>query len=466
MSRSPLTREEVVERLDALVSELKYDPREAKRPLRVVGLGAGAWGSVFIAMLQEMYVSCPDLVDVRIWRRGGRAVSKDTVTQLMTIINADEAVLKRLRTNGVYLKYVSARLGDREMAADELLADGFCLNLPQYPLCPMKVLTDLDEAVYDADLIVCGVPSTETRAVFEQVGKVLGATRDRGQPMPVVISLSKGVEVRHAPQPHIITPTRIIHETTRIPLENLFYLGGPNIASEIWRGEYANARICGPNAALCSALANLIRNPNFVVWSSEDVITHEVLGGLKNVYAIGMGITTAATNNSATSKAVYFSNATAEMVFITRLLSEHPDELQGPLLADTYVTLIKGRNAWYGEQVGNGLRHPRDGAVVPGKGLIQGVSAVHAFFDLLSDKRVQVPLPGSTQSVCAIELLPTMQMLKRVLSYEGTMKDACAAFISELKDASATDPAQRLKEKGVFIPFLTHLPTAAPSSST
>lgn len=52
-----------------------------------------------------------------------------------------------------------------------------------------------------------------------------------------------------------------------------------------------------------------LRNSNFVCWNNSDVITHEVMGGLKNAYSIGMGIITAATNNSATSKAVYFSNA-------------------------------------------------------------------------------------------------------------------------------------------------------------
>lgn len=71
-----------------------------------------------------------------------------------------------------------------------------------------------------------------------------------------------------------------------------------------------------------------------------------------SVYAVGQGIVTAATNDSATSKAVYFSNAAAEMVFITRLLAKNPEELQGPLLADTYVTLLKGRNSWYGFQIG------------------------------------------------------------------------------------------------------------------
>jgi hypothetical protein len=35
------------------------------------------------------------------------------------------------------------------------------------------------------------------------------------------------------------------------------------------------------------------------------------------------------------------------MIFITHLIAENPERLAGPLLADTYVTLLKGRNAWY-----------------------------------------------------------------------------------------------------------------------
>ncbi|KAG4967712.1 hypothetical protein JHK87_033363 [Glycine soja] len=30
-----------------------------------------------------------------------------------------------------------------------------------------------------------------------------------------------------------------------VPLDSIFYLGGPNIASEIYNKEYANARMCG-----------------------------------------------------------------------------------------------------------------------------------------------------------------------------------------------------------------------------
>ena len=72
------------------------------------------------------------------------------------------------------------------------------------------------------------------------------------------------------------------------PLENILYLGGPNIASEIYNKEYANARICGADKWR-KPLAKFLRQPHFIVWDNSDLITHEVMGGLKNVYAIGAG---------------------------------------------------------------------------------------------------------------------------------------------------------------------------------
>jgi hypothetical protein len=34
-----------------------------------------------------------------------------------------------------------------------------------------------------------------------------------------------------------------------------------------------------------------LRQPHFIVWDNSDLVTHEVMGGLKNVYAIGAGKT-------------------------------------------------------------------------------------------------------------------------------------------------------------------------------
>lgn len=77
------------------------------------------------------------------------------------------------------------------------------------------------------------------------------------------------------------------------------------------------------------------------------------------------------TNESATSKSVYFAHCTSEMIFITHLLAEEPEKLAGPLLADTYVTLLKGRNAWYGQKLAKGELSLEMGDSIKGKGMIQ-----------------------------------------------------------------------------------------------
>jgi len=348
-------------RLDNVIKALKVPEG---RPLNVVGVGAGAWGAVFISMLQKEYFNMKDKIKFSIYRREGKELSLETASKILEVINADSEVIRRLRQKGRYFKYVDARLGERVLSAAEVLTDGFCENMLDLPLMPLRVITDLTEAVWDADVIVNSIPSSNIRPVFEVIGNLV---RERGR-CPLIISLAKGIEYKESPEPHILTPSGIIHDVTGIPKENIFYLGGPNIASEVWKGEYATARICGLSRTLRRALASLIRNDSFVVWDNPDIVNHEIMGGLKNVYAIGAGIIKGAANNSATSMAVYFSNACAEMVFISQLLTgvRDPVYLAGPLLADVYVTLLKGRNAWYGEQVALGNVNPENGPYVPG----------------------------------------------------------------------------------------------------
>eukprot|EP00249_Psilotum_nudum_P007172 c20366_g1_i1 orf=205-1653(+) len=404
--------------------------------LRVVGVGAGAWGSVFIAMLQDAYGNFREKIQVRLWRRPGKIVDKVTAEHLFDVINAREDVLRRLIRKCAYLKYVEARLGDRMLFADEILKDGFCINMIDTPLCPLKVVTNLQEAVWDADIVVNGLPSTETRPVFKEIGRYW----QERITMPIVISLSKGVEASLSPVPHIITPTWMIHEATKVPIENILYLGGPNIAAEIYNKEYANARICG-SAKWRKPLAEFLRQPHFIVWDNSDLVTHEVMGGLKNVYAIGAGMVAALTNESATSKSVYFAHCTSEMIFITHLLAEEPEKLAGPLLADTYVTLLKGRNAWYGQKVANGELHPDMGDIIKGKGMIQGVSAVEAFFQLLSQPSLSVIHPDEERPVPPVELCPILQVLYKILiKREASPK----AILQALRDETMYDPRERI----------------------
>jgi glycerol-3-phosphate dehydrogenase (NAD+) len=121
-------------------------------------------------------------------------------------------VLRRLIRRCAYLKYVEARLGDRILHADELLKDGFCVNMIDTPLCPLKVVTNLQEAVWDADIVINGLPSTETHEVFEEISRYW---KERIA-VPIIISLAKGVEAELEPEPRIITPTQMINRASKI----------------------------------------------------------------------------------------------------------------------------------------------------------------------------------------------------------------------------------------------------------
>ncbi|URE33039.1 Glycerol-3-phosphate dehydrogenase [Musa troglodytarum] len=405
--------------------------------LKIVGVGAGAWGSVFAALLQDAYGHLRDKVQIRIWRRPGRSVDRSTAEHLFEVINSREDVLRRLIRRCAYLKYVEARLGDRTLYADEILRDGFCLNMIDTPLCPLKVVTNLQEAVWDADIVVNGLPSTETREVFEDISRYW---KERIT-VPIIISLAKGIEAALDPVPRIVTPTQMIKCATGVPIENILYLGGPNIASEIYNKEYANARICGAEKWR-KPLAKFLRQPHFIVWDNSDLVTHEVMGGLKNVYAIGAGMVAALTNESATSKSVYFAHCTSEMIFITHLLAEQPEKLAGPLLADTYVTLLKGRNAWYGQMLAKGELSPDMGDSIKGKGMIQGVSAVGAFYELLSQSSLSVLHPEEKKPVAPAELCPILKTLYKIL-----IRRECPsqAILQALQDETMNDPRERIE---------------------
>ncbi|KAG1338549.1 Glycerol-3-phosphate dehydrogenase [NAD(+)] GPDHC1, cytosolic [Cocos nucifera] len=367
--------------------------------LKIVGIGAGAWGSVFAALLQDAYGHFRE--------KGGCFETSDSTVRI--------------------LEYVEGRLGDRTLYADEILRDGFCLNMIDTPLCPLKVVTNLQEAVWDADIVVNGLPSTETREVFEEINRYW---KERIT-VPIIISLAKA----------------------GVPIENILYLGGPNIASEIYNKEYANARICGSDKWR-KPLAKFLRQPHFIVWDNSDLVTHEVMGGLKNVYAIGAGMVAALTNESATSKSVYFAHCTSEMIFVTHLLSEQPEKLAGPLLADTYVTLLKGRNAWYGQMLAKGELSPDMGDSIKGKGMIQGVSAVDAFYELLSQPSLSVLHFEENKPVAPVELCPILKTLHRILIKRHGSYDNCfgirrevstQAILQALRDETMNDPRERIE---------------------
>merc|ERR1712217_34600 len=111
------------------------------------------------------------------------------------------------------------------------------------------------------------------------------------------------------------------------------------------------------------------------------------------------------------------------------------------------VTMLAGRNAWYGRQLASGALTAADGDFIPGKGHIQGPSTIKAFAALLS--HAMVPLGPEGELCRATDLLPTLKGLDALLSQECSVQD----FVESMHAESQQDPSERLLSAEVYDGF-------------
>jgi glycerol-3-phosphate dehydrogenase (NAD+) len=69
----------------------------------------------------------------------------------------------------------------------------------------------------------------------------------------------------------------------------------------------------------------------------------------------------------------------------------------------------------YGLQLGNGKLSPDMGENIPGKGMIQGISAVAAFYELLTHSDTLVENPETAEKTQPIEQCPILKTLYKIL---------------------------------------------------
>ncbi len=138
------------------------------------------------------------------------------------------------------------------------------------------VLTDdITEAVEEAEFIVIAIPVPHIRSVLSEHAALL-----KGK---VLVSASKGIE-----QITGLFVSEIITETlgSETPVA---ILSGPNLAQDIVKNMPAATSIACPQR-LQPLLRSTLSTPSFHVSFTEDIITVQVGGALKNVFAILTGV--------------------------------------------------------------------------------------------------------------------------------------------------------------------------------
>jgi glycerol-3-phosphate dehydrogenase (NAD(P)+) len=149
--------------------------------------------------------------------------------------------------------------------------------LADFDLHPgLRATTSLDEAVYDADVIVVGVPSHAVRATLVSVAPLI-------RHWVPIVSLTKGLE-----QGTRLRMTQVIEQ--EIPGHPAGVLAGPNLAREVLAGYAAAAVIAMADAQVATSLQRIFTSRRFRVYTNLDVVGCELGGALKNVVAIAAGM--------------------------------------------------------------------------------------------------------------------------------------------------------------------------------
>jgi len=135
---------------------------------------------------------------------------------------------------------------------------------------------DIEKAVLNKKIIVSAVPS---HAVRDTIRLIKGYTCDK----PIIVNVAKGIEID--------TLLRI-SEIVKQEMPNVEYaiLSGPSHAEEVARDIPTTVVAASDKRSVAEFIQDIFMTPKFRVYTNPDVVGVELGGALKNVIALGAGI--------------------------------------------------------------------------------------------------------------------------------------------------------------------------------
>lgn len=222
--------------------------------------------------------------------------------------------------------------------------------LPDYRLPDtIHVTSDLEAAVANKRFVVGVTPSHGVRELFSRVAGVL-------DPDTIVINASKGLE-----EATLDTIERIYHDVLppRIAKRATF-LSGPTFASEIAAGLPAAIVLAGRDPETTTLAQTTLGTLHFRIYTTDDVNGVLIGGALKNVFAIGAGLSDGLGFGS-NARVALITRGLAEMTRVGVALGGNPLTFAGLSGVGDLVLTCSGdasRNRRVGLALGQGKKMP------------------------------------------------------------------------------------------------------------
>lgn len=211
----------------------------------------------------------------------------------------------------------------------------------------LRPVTTYKEALNDRDLVVLVVPSHVIREVVRGI-------RPHIREGTVIVTGTKGIE-----NDTLMTVSEVVDaELPGYEPRRFACLAGPSFAREVCRRLPTAVSVACPDGDLARRLQDVFSTRSFRVYASRDLVGTQLAGALKNVIAIGAGVSDGLGFGD-NARAALITRGLAEITRLAVALGANPHTLAGLAGMGDLVLTCTGdlsRNRTVGLKIGRGAR--------------------------------------------------------------------------------------------------------------
>lgn len=281
---------------------------------------------------------------------------------------------------------VSMWLRDRKQFEDMSNARMNQKYLPNIKLPPnLKLTTDLEEVTFKKDMILLSVPTHGVREALNNCKAYI-------KPEQIIVNVAKGIE-----NESLLRISQIVEDL--LPNNKYAVLSGPSHAEEVAKDMPTTVVSASKSKLVAEYVQDLFITPSFRVYTNPDVVGVELGGSLKNVIALGAGISDGL-NCGDNTKAALMTRGIFEMSKLGEKMGAKASTFSGLSgIGDLIVTCtsMHSRNRRAGILIGQGMK--TDEAIKEIGMVVEGIKTTKSAFKLAEQYDIVMPITTEIYSV-------------------------------------------------------------------
>ncbi len=248
------------------------------------------------------------------------------------------------------------------------------IHLPE----SIQITEKIEEVIQGQEIIVIAVASQVVR-------KVLGPVANLIEPHQILVNLSKGIEITS-----LKTISQVIEEM--LPGQPFVGLSGPSHAEEVAKKLPTTLVAASKNLETAELIQDQFSCDFLRIYTNQDVVGVEIGGSLKNIIALGAGISDGLGYGDNT-KAALMTRGIKEIAVLGEAMGANHDTFRGLSgIGDLIVTCtsMHSRNRRCGIMIGQGKTV--DEAVEEVGMVVEGIYTIKSAYKLAEKLGVNAPI--------------------------------------------------------------------------